>query len=346
MSADSGRRPHAPPPPQPSPPSPLSLRPSTSPRTSSTQGPASTMSPRSSQDNRMNKLPPWLRCALGDMYRDFPDVRVLVRKGAPPLHAQGPGTWEVQCQACGDAGNTMIIPAGPSETLHHLIEHLREVHDNLAKASRRPRRRRLSSPESSISERTRAGPRSSQSQIQLRPRVLSSSASTSNSPGLRSTAHAVVQFLEEQGLSADSAHVLRAIGICDEKRIRHLGRLSSPALDRLENALAERGLDFAACLLVREGLCKRGGMDSGFDSPGLRPSTSHPVVQFLEEQGLSADSADALQAVGICDEKRMECLGCLPSHALDRLEKALAERGLDFAACVLVREGLCKRGRA
>ncbi len=202
----------------------------------------------------------------------------------------------------------------------------------------------MSSPGSSISERTRAGPRSSQ--IRLRPRISSSAASTSNST-LRPTANAVVHFLEEQGLSADSADVLRAIGICDEKRMRHLGRLSSPALERLEKALAEKGLDFAACLLVREGLCKRGGMpDSGFDSPGLRSSTSHPVVQFLEEQGLAADSADALQAVGICDEKRMQCLGGLPSHALDRLEKALAERGLDFAACLLVREGLCKRGRA
>ena len=70
------------------------------------------------------------------------------------------------------------------------------------------------------------------------------------------------------------------------------------------------------------------------------------VEKFLTEMGLTSSLADALRHVGISDEARMKALGKLPDSGLDRLEKTLAEQGLDFSACLLVREGLKQRATA
>ena len=67
------------------------------------------------------------------------------------------------------------------------------------------------------------------------------------------------------------------------------------------------------------------------------------ISQFLEECGLGAELARELRMVGITDATRIRALGALPSAALDRLEKSLGDAGLDFAACMLVREGLKRR---
>ncbi|KAI0658310.1 hypothetical protein C8Q70DRAFT_188670 [Cubamyces menziesii] len=70
------------------------------------------------------------------------------------------------------------------------------------------------------------------------------------------------------------------------------------------------------------------------------------VVEFLVENGLSANLAGMLRAVGITDRVRMRMLGTLPDTELDRLDKQLSEHGIDFVAMVLVREGLRRCARA
>ena len=42
----------------------------------------------------------------------------------------------------------------------------------------------------------------------------------------------------------------------------------------------------------------------------------------------------------------MKALGRLSDAVLDRLEKSLADEGLDLSACLLVREGLKQRAAA
>ena len=76
------------------------------------------------------------------------------------------------------------------------------------------------------------------------------------------------------------------------------------------------------------------------------PSHEDAVERFLLDMGLSADLADALRHVGIKDEARMKALGRLSDAVLDRLEKSLADEGLDLSACLLVREGLKQRAAA
>lgn len=68
---------------------------------------------------------------------------------------------------------------------------------------------------------------------------------------------AVERFLDDIGLSVEYADALRRVGINDDARVQALGRLSDANLDRLEKSLGEQGLDFSACLLVREGLQQR-----------------------------------------------------------------------------------------
>ena len=67
----------------------------------------------------------------------------------------------------------------------------------------------------------------------------------------------VERFLESIGLSADLAETLRVVGISDNARMKALGRLSDDLLDRLEANLVKSGLDYSACLLVRQGLKER-----------------------------------------------------------------------------------------
>ena len=78
----------------------------------------------------------------------------------------------------------------------------------------------------------------------------------------------------------------------------------------------------------------------------VSPAPEDAVASFLEEMGLSRDLAEVLRDVGIKDEARMKALGRLSDTALDRLEKSLAEKGLDVSACLLVREGLKQRATA
>ena len=68
-----------------------------------------------------------------------------------------------------------------------------------------------------------------------------------------------------------------------------------------------------------------------------------PVVRFLEEIGLPSSLADSLQRVGISDDNRIRAIGALPRGPMDRIEKRLAAEGIDFVACILIREGLKQR---
>ncbi|RPD64582.1 hypothetical protein L226DRAFT_565424 [Lentinus tigrinus ALCF2SS1-7] len=82
-------------------------------------------------------------------------------------------------------------------------------------------------------------------------------------------------------------------------------------------------------------------------TPKKRKANVEDVVErFLKEMGLTGELADALRHVGISDEARMKALGQLSDALLDRLEKSLAEEGLDLSACLLVREGLKRRATA
>ncbi len=77
-----------------------------------------------------------------------------------------------------------------------------------------------------------------------------------------------------------------------------------------------------------------------------KPEVADVVERFLKGMGLTSELAGALRRVGISDEARMKALGQLPDTVLDRLEKSLAEEGLDVSALLLVREGLKRRATA
>ncbi|RPD54711.1 hypothetical protein L227DRAFT_567084 [Lentinus tigrinus ALCF2SS1-6] len=70
-------------------------------------------------------------------------------------------------------------------------------------------------------------------------------------------ARTIARFLEEVGLTEDLADALIRVGIKDEARIRVLGQLPESLLDKLDESLADEGLDCCARLLVRYGLKRR-----------------------------------------------------------------------------------------
>ncbi|RPD82909.1 hypothetical protein L226DRAFT_565418 [Lentinus tigrinus ALCF2SS1-7] len=73
------------------------------------------------------------------------------------------------------------------------------------------------------------------------------------------------------------------------------------------------------------------------------PGVEDPVVRFLKEVSLSPTLADTLREVGVSDEQRIQALGALHWRSLDKLDKALAQAGLDYVARLLIRDGLKKR---
>ena len=77
--------------------------------------------------------------------------------------------------------------------------------------------------------------------------------------------------------------------------------------------------------------------------PVAAPPSLDPVVRFLEEIELPSSLADSLQRVGISDDNRIRAIGALPRGPMDRIEKRLAAEGIDFVACILIREGLKQR---
>ena len=70
------------------------------------------------------------------------------------------------------------------------------------------------------------------------------------------------------------------------------------------------------------------------------------VVSFLLKHGLSAQLAPALRAVGLTDHGKMRRSGKASERSLDRLEKKLAKKGVDYIARMLVRNGLCRMAEA
>ncbi len=182
-----------------------------------------------------------------------------------------PENWETQCNDCEEYVVSLVtrreqgfsdfrvvqtIPAGPGQTLKMLADHLNDMHPHFRRnpiateagydtfvdppttvhleLHRSPLKHHEPTPAASISGTSQRTP-----EILLAPRTESS----------------VVQaFLAEHGLGPDVLPILQDVGITDHARMRALGRLPEQYLDRLEGGLSDRGLDLAACLLVREGL--------------------------------------------------------------------------------------------
>ncbi|KAI0801468.1 hypothetical protein C8Q74DRAFT_494545 [Fomes fomentarius] len=182
--------------------------------------------PRSPTVSQSEKHPPWLRVALGRLYSDFPPVRFVIR-------AICHKNWEVQCQHCDPE---TLIGAGPGRSLGDFVAHLNATHPHLRPITNiQPQQRGIDPPIS-------------------RTRNASGSRPTHDS-----NAQVIEGFLAKHGLSTDVAPALRAVGIIDHSRMRSLGTLPDPALDRIEQGLAKQGLDLTARILIREGLraCSR-----------------------------------------------------------------------------------------
>lgn len=151
-----------------------------------------------------------------------------------------------------------MILAGPGQTLDAFVDHLKNTHPHL--------RRNRPATESGRVLKTYANrrnvvhaelPRSHLTQRDPTPAISSNGSSQRTpqaSPAPRTETDVVEAFLAEHGLGLDVLPILQDVGITDVARMRALGRLPEHYLDRLEGGLMDRGLDFAACLLVRDGL--------------------------------------------------------------------------------------------
>ncbi|KAI0352264.1 hypothetical protein OH77DRAFT_1428814 [Trametes cingulata] len=174
--------------------------------------------------------PPWLRVAIGELWKVFPDLRYELT--GPSAGPSGSADWSVACLLCEPRKE---FPTGPGEALDTFGLHLRHAHFPLLN--------RVSQPGcNATGSATLAG-------------APASPATTSAAAG-GEVLDDIQHFLMEQGLSSDIGPILRATGITDRARMRRLGQMSASALDKLEQRLAADGLDFAACLLVREGLSR------------------------------------------------------------------------------------------
>ena len=146
-----------------------------------------------------------------------------------------------------------MIAAGPGQTLETFVDHLKTMHPD---ARRNPPARLGAGSafhehprDASFESHQDISWDSSKSSLAPTP-----SASAQRTLEVAPASDVVKSFLADHGLGPDFAPILQVIGIFDHARMRALGRLSEHSLDRLERELSERGLDFTACLLVRDGL--------------------------------------------------------------------------------------------
>ena len=154
-----------------------------------------------------------------------------------------------------------MIPAGPGKTLEDFCSHLKDVH-----------RRGLLLPRGFESAASRREATPTQPVINVasitREALGAFSEALSGIPA-RGQSHAtidyvdpIVAFLTEQGLPAEFAPCLAAVGV-SAGNLHRLGALPDRALDRLERGLQQEGLSLVDCLLVVESLRRKAvGWDS------------------------------------------------------------------------------------
>ncbi|KAI0756115.1 hypothetical protein C8Q80DRAFT_1264214 [Daedaleopsis nitida] len=190
---------------------------------------------------RSPPTPPWLDEKMSLLKQGFPSLNLQLYV----QEAESGPQWGIQC----------IFNVGPGSTLNYFMTHLRGG-KHYPKGSRKPRWSQHASHEQAGETRApQMG--ATASQAGRTPTTRNAPPSAAQRRKTPAGDDAVERFLDDIGLSVEYADALRHVGINDDARIQALGRLSDANLDRLEKSLADEGLDFAACLLVREGLQHR-----------------------------------------------------------------------------------------
>ncbi|KAI0706268.1 hypothetical protein C8T65DRAFT_231512 [Cerioporus squamosus] len=195
-------------------------------------------------------IPSWFDDAISDIRGSFPTVQLAVFCSTSDDQSR----WGVRCLLCDPPREIMV---GPGFSLRNFRSHLTGFKSHYMQPEPTANEQPVSST-SKPKQHTPAGALCQSSKEGVRvPRVPPPKIPKTPKKRKPEVEDVVERFLKGMGLKAELADALRRVGISDEARMKALGHLPDPVLDRLEKCLAEEGLDVTALLLVREGLKRR-----------------------------------------------------------------------------------------